>query len=166
MPAILPFRLKVPGRDEVKGLRAISTSYRFQGLLRLSEELLHIEWRGTAQVQDVGALGVRDDQLALPDEQLTVPVASLYRARVAGGWWRPRLELQARHLTLLSIVPSEEFGTVRFWYDRADRALAQTMARQLSEAIATALLRGPESLPQIHPGEDPVPTPPGGMTSR
>ena len=138
MKSILPFRLKLSGKDEFRGLHAISTSFRFQGFLRLEGHVLTIEWGGVAQVQNVGALSIRDDRLALPDECITVPVSHLYRATLAGGWWRPRLALQASELGALAVVPSEEHGTVQFWYARGDRTVALAMAAALSDAIATA----------------------------
>jgi hypothetical protein len=136
MTCVLPFRLRVPGKDEFHGLRAVSISYRFNGVMRLEGALLVIEWQGAAQVQDVGALSVRDDRLALPDERLTVPASDLYRATLAGGWWRPRLTLQAKAQRALAIVPSEDHGTVHFWYARRDRAPAIAMEAALSAAIA------------------------------
>jgi len=164
MTSILPFRLKVPGKDEFRGLHAVSLSFRFHGLLRLEGYVLTIQWGGAYQVQDVGALTIRDDRLALPDERITVPVSHLYRATLAGGWWRPRLTLQAKELGALAVVPSEEHGTVQFWYARGDRTVALAMAAALSDAIAAA------SLPAIAPPAGSVidgsaSTPPSGLTN-
>jgi hypothetical protein len=160
MTCVLPFRLKVPGKDEFQGLHAVSISYRFHGVLRLEGALLAIEWQGAAQVQDVGALSVRDDRLALPDERLTVPVSHLYRATLAGGWWRPRLTLQAKVLRALAIVPSEDHGTVHLWYARRDRAAAIEMAAALNAAISAAPAIAPLVVPDI---SNTVSTPPGGL---
>lgn len=153
MGYILPFKLKVPGTDEIRGLHAVSTSFRFHGMLRLEGAVLTIEWGGSAQVQDVGALSVRDDRLALPDERITVPVSHLYRATLAGGWWRPRLRIQAKVLGALAVVPSEEHNVVQFWYARSDGAAAAALATALTAAIAAA----PEP---VLPPVTPV-TPPG-----
>lgn len=161
MPIILPFRLKVPGVDEFRGLSAVSMSYRFHGLLRLEHQELTIEWGGSASVEVVGADGVRDDRLALPSEQLTVPVGWLYRAKLAGGWWRPRVEVQARLLDALAIVPSEEHGLVRFWYARSDGALARDFTAALSQSINEALTSG--DAPRLPAADDAsAVTPPDG----
>src|SRR5262245_29779999 len=77
MSPVLPFRLKVPGSDVVEGLQVTSTSFRIHGFLQVAGDLLAIEWGGTAHVQDVSALSVRDDKENLPDERLEVPVADL-----------------------------------------------------------------------------------------
>ena len=162
MPHILPFRLKVSGTDEFRGLNAISTSYRFYGLLRLDGPLLTIEWGGVAQVQNVGALSVRDERMALPDESITLPVTSLYPATVEGGWWRPRLRLRARAQGALAIVPSEDLGTVACWDARSDRPAALDLANALRAAIASTPLPGlasPGTLPLL---EETVSTPPEG----
>ena len=64
MNHILPFRLKVAGKDEIRGFHAVSVSFRFHGALRLEGFMLTIEWGGIAEVQEVGALSIRDDRLA------------------------------------------------------------------------------------------------------
>jgi hypothetical protein len=137
MSFVLPFKLKVPGKDQFTGFNAVSTSFRFHGLLRLAADELTIEWSGEAQVQEVGALTVRDDRLPLPQEQIVVPVNRLFKATLAGGWWRPRLLVQARELGLLSMVPSETHGAVQFWYARADRDAALALASALQSGIAS-----------------------------
>lgn len=164
MAHILAFRLKVPGKDEFRGLHAVSTSFRFRGFLRLEGHILTIEWGGVAQVQDVGALTIRDDHLPLPDERVSVPVSELYRATLAGGWWRPRLTLQAKGLGVLALVPSEEHGLVQFWYARADRIFARDLAAALGNAIHTASLPGivPPAGSVIHESSS---TPPSGLSS-
>jgi hypothetical protein len=148
---LLPFRLKVPGVDEVRDFKAISRSYRFRGQLQVREQGLCIEWGGTARVQEADTIDVRDDQIHLPDESLDVPFTSLYRAQVLGGWWRPRLELQARELAALAIVPSSEAGLVRFWIAHRDRAVARQVAEQINAGVATAALRTPDSWPELQP---------------
>lgn len=109
--------------------------------------MLTIQWGGVVQVQDVSPLTIRDDREVLPDEHTSVPVSHLYRATLAGGSWRPRLTLQAKEPGALGEVPSEEYGTVQFWYARGDRTVARAMAAALNDAIAAA------SHPAIAPPE-------------
>jgi hypothetical protein len=147
----VPFRLKVPGKDEVSGVHIASTTFSFHGRLRLDPPVLHIEWSGTAAIDDVSGFGVRSETIALPSETLSVPLDCLYAAKLQGGWWRPRLILIANELTGLAIVPSEEGGRVSFWLARADRrAAAQLLAaiqgtqRRLGSASGSS---PPETLP-------------------
>jgi hypothetical protein len=135
---MLPFRLKVPGRDAIDGFEVSSTSFRIHGYLQVDGDMLIIEWGGTAHVQEVGATTVRDETEPLPDERLVVRAADLYRAELTGGWFRPRLRVQARRVGALSAVPSEKFGTVDFWYERSERFTAIEVARALNEAIEAA----------------------------
>jgi len=137
MGPTLPFRLKVPGKDEIDGAGVTSMSFRVHGYLQLDLDMLVVEWGGTAHVQEVG-LKIRDETEALPEERLEVRVADLLRAELVGGWFRPRLRIQARRIGALGTVPSERFGTVDFWYDRAERFTAIELARALAEAIAAA----------------------------
>jgi hypothetical protein len=146
---LLPFRLKVPGVDEFRDFKAVSMSYKFRGQLHILEHGVRIEWGGTASVEEVGTIEVRDDKVHLPDESLDVAFASLYRAQLLGGWWRPRVELQARELAALAIVPSSEAGLVRLWIGRGDRGLAQRMADEINAGIAADALRGPDSQPEL-----------------
>lgn len=132
---ILPFKLKVTGSDEFKDFVAISTSYRFQGLLTLENEELRIQWAGTAHVQEVETIDVRDEKIPLPDEELILPVRELYRAKLAGGWWRPRVMIQARTINALQMVPSEDHGVVNFWYARADGRAALEVVNRITAAI-------------------------------
>lgn len=132
----LPIRLKVSGKDEFDGLHALSTSFEFHGWLRLEGAALRIEWKGTARVQEVGPLSVSDERLPLPTEALVLPLVRLRRAELVGGWWRPRLAVSARDLEALALVPSEEQGTVHFWYARKEGKAAAEFAAALSSAIA------------------------------
>ena len=149
MNPVLPFRLKVPGKDEFVGVRVESTSFQFHGLARLDGALLNLEWAGTARVQGVDALSIRDDKLSLPAESLELPVDRLRTAEVLGRWWRLRLELSARELRALAIVPSEDSGVVRLWFRRRDRQVAVALAADLTRAIAA-----PPQLPAA--GDEPT----------
>jgi hypothetical protein len=133
----LPFRLKIPKEDQIKGMDVTSKTFRVHGFLEVHEDLLIIEWGGTVNVQEVGMMGVRAEAQTL-HERLEVPVADLYRAELTGGWFRPRLTVQARTVGALAPVPTEEFGVVNFWYDRSERFTAVAVAAELGEAIAAA----------------------------
>jgi hypothetical protein len=153
-PPVLPFRLRIPGKDQFQGIRAVSTSFKFHGLLRLEDATLVIEWTGSARVQSLGALGAREDDIRLPTEILTVPLGRLRRAEVAGGWWRPRLELSGRDLAALAAVPSEDQGRVRFLIRHRDRPAAALFASLLTQAIAAAPRRPGDSAPLRPVSED------------
>ncbi len=133
-PARLPFRLRVSGEDAVRDFEALSTSYHFSGTLALEGEALTLTWRGEARVQEVSLLSVRDDRLPLPQEQLVIPLAELEGLALAGGWWRPRLELRGRDPGLLAIVPGEAHGMVRLWIARRDRTRARAVLAAADEA--------------------------------
>ncbi len=159
MSSELPFTLKVAGKDETDGLRAVSTTFHFHGMLLLDGEVLRIEWKGHARVQDVDILTVRDEQLPLPAETLIVPLARLRRAELLGGWWRPRLAISARDVHTLSVIPSEDQGVVCFWYARRDGALAAAMAEQLQRGISVALEAGDSGTEIVHLSESTPPRP-------
>lgn len=152
MTAPLPFTLKVPGMDTVSGADVSSTSYRFHGLLRFDGHSLHLEWAGTADIDEVSGLDVRSETVALPTETLSLPVHRLRSAVLRAGWWRPHLELTGSDLAALAIVPGEQLGRLRLWLARDDREHARRVVEGLREAIATPLL---------DEGDAPPPTPPG-----
>lgn len=132
----LPFRLKVPKRDTIDGAGVTSTVLQVHGYLHVDGDRLVVQWGGTAKVTEVGAAGVRNEAEPLPNELLEVPVADLHRAELMGGWFRPRLTVQARTVGILATVPTEEFGVVNFWYERSERFTAIAVAQELTDAIA------------------------------
>ncbi|HSR92374.1 MAG TPA: hypothetical protein VLK88_13810 [Gemmatimonadales bacterium] len=136
MNDVIPFTLKVAGKDQFRGVNAISTSYRFHGRLRFDGASLWIEWTGTYRVQEVGALTVRDDVAPLPSESLMVPLARVLNLRFRGGWLRPRLELAGRDLAVFETVPGEDGGIARLWLSRQDREIAESLASRVNRAIA------------------------------
>jgi hypothetical protein len=137
MRAVLPFRLKVAGKDEIDGMSITSMAFRVHGFLQVDGDHLVIEWGGTVTVEEVG-MSIRDDTERLPDERLEVPVTDIRRAELAGGWFRPHLRVQARRVGALARVPGEKDGVASFWYDRAERFTAIELARELNDAISAA----------------------------
>lgn len=92
---------------------------------------------GEVAIQEVGISKISDETEPLQDERIDLPITDIHRASLTGGWFRPRLELQARRLGALSCIPSESLGVVKFWYDRAERFAAIAMANALEAAIAS-----------------------------
>ncbi len=136
MTLVLPFRLKVPGKDEFEGINVVSTTFRVHGFLRFDGYMLSVEWGGEIAIQEVGTK-ISDETEPLQDERIDLPITDIHRASLAGGWFRPRLELQARRLGALSYIPTEKLGVVKFWYDRSERFNAIAMAQALEEAITS-----------------------------
>ncbi len=137
----LPFSLKVPARDNLAPASVTSwTTFAFHGLVHFDGRLLHLEWTGTAATDEVEGTSVRSDLMALPAESLSVPLERLRSVRLAGGWWRPRLEIAGNDMQALAAVPSEEAGTVRLWIRRRDRRLAAALAGAMHEAARAGVL--------------------------
>jgi hypothetical protein len=153
----LAFTLRVPGRDDITGTDVHSTTFQFHGLLRFEGTIVRLEWTGTAAIDEVTGLEVRSRTVTLPEEGLEVAVADLRRAEARGGWWRPRLELAARHIDTLRSVPGEERGEVRLWVARRDRHAARHLATVLTAAIAAPALANTErhtAVPRTKPRTD------------
>lgn len=155
----LPFKLKVPGRDEVTVEHISSTSFSFRGLAQLAGSELLLEWSGTASVDEVAGLEVREETLALPTESLSIPLHLLRTVEFRGGWWLPRIELTGRDMTLLASVPGEKLGRLRLWVARRDRHLARQLVAAIRET-ALGLPPAPEGPDLLVRGD----TPPGGAT--
>ncbi len=154
----LPFKLRVAARDNLAGDSVVSwTTFTCHGLMRFDGALLHIEWTGTAHTDEVEGVSVRSDVMALPRESTSIPLGRLQSVRLAGGWWRPRLELTGNDMTALAEVPSEEAGTVRFWIRHRDRGLAGTLVSAMRQAARVRL-----PMPGATPLVRPLHTPPGG----
>lgn len=127
----LPFRLKVPDREEISPLGVSSTSFKFHGLLQVMETGLLLTWNGTAKVEKFGLTGVGEDTLPLPEESLELAFDRLRDVSLEGGWLLPRLLLMGSDFDALRIVPSEEGGRVSLWLARRDLGLARDMAQAI-----------------------------------
>ncbi len=154
---MLSFQLKVAGTDEFEGLSAVSVSYRISGLLELRHDVLVIQWSGEVLVEEVG-LTIREDREVIPAETVHVHVTDLYRASLDGGWFRPRLTVEARDLRTFEGIPSSAHGKLAFRYARKDRFEAITMAAAINAAIAAARSDEHPALPVA------ITTPPEGVT--
>jgi len=151
----LPFRLKVPARDNLAGASVISwTSFTFHGRLGFDGAELQVEWNGTAATDAVEGASVRSDVMALPAESVAVPLTRLRSARLVGGWWRPRVEITGNDLTALAAIPGEQAGEVQFWITRRDRKLAAALVAALHQTARVKRLApsGDDRLPAAAPG--------------
>jgi hypothetical protein len=127
----LPFALRIPKKDTWSLGQFTSTTYRFQGRMRLGEAGLAIEWSGTAKVEEVGVGGVNEETVTLPHESVDLPLDTIARARLRGGWWLPRIEITCGDLESLRTVPSEDGGRVSFWIARSDRGRGQELVTMI-----------------------------------
>lgn len=127
----LPFRLKLPGRDTVGFDGAWSISYRLEGFLHLDGDTIKLEWVATRWTQGLSFTSVKDEVDQSPIGSTEVPLSSIRRARLRGGWWAPRLQLWARHIDAFEGIPGAQPTTVSFRIDRRDRALAAAIAAAL-----------------------------------
>ncbi len=133
--AALPFRLKRPGWDSM-GLGGIeSVSHRADGVLRLTEEGVTLEWAEVQTVEEVSLERVGTDVRALPPEGLDVPIERLAGAWLVGGWWSPRRELRAREGEDFEAVPGVRGVTLSLRIHRRDRPLAAAIARAIVSRI-------------------------------
>lgn len=136
----LPFRIKPPGRDAVEWGGIESVSYRVDGLLRLVDQSITLEWTGTRTTQEVSFDKIGTDVDELPPKWLELSFGRIAGAWVVGGWWWPRLELRARGLEDFDGVPGTHGVTLRMRIHRRDRALARTIALEIERRVAAAAL--------------------------
>jgi len=130
------------------GIRSVS--HRIHGLLHLEHDVMAFEWSTLRHSEHVSLSGVRVEDDATSPELLEVPLAWVADARVAGGWWRPRLVLRGRRLDAFDGVPGAEPGTVTLRLLRRDRPLAAALAAALAGAARSwALGEGDPARPQL-----------------
>lgn len=135
MSPTLPFRLKVPGKDEVDLIMVSSVSYKFHGFLHLEPDGVRLEWSGTAEVDEVGLASVEERKVPLPAEELFVPFEELRAVRIGGFWRWTYVELTEARLGVLRVVPGEEGGRVRCYVASRDRALARSVAEEMGQQL-------------------------------
>lgn len=73
-----------------------SVSHRADGLLRLTDDGITLEWAEVQTVEQVGFKGVGSDVIELPAEWLELPIERLGGAWLLGGW---RLAWNCRRAT-------------------------------------------------------------------
>lgn len=144
----LPFRLHPTGSDTI-GFEGIeSVSYRLNGLLRLADRSVTLEWTGTRTTEQVSLDKVGTDVDKLPLQWFELPFGRIAGAWVIGGWWGPRLELRARGFDDLDGMPSKRGVTLRLRIQRRDRGLARAIALEI-EARAAATVLAFENRPRL-----------------
>lgn len=132
----LPFRINPGGRDIIgfDGIESVTT--RLDGLLYLADRAVTLEWSGTQTIQRVSLDRLGTDKNPLPLEEFQLPFSRIAGAWVLGGWWRPRLELRARHDGDLDGVPSTRGVTLSLRIRLRDRALASEVAAEILARVS------------------------------
>lgn len=127
----LPFRIDPGGRDIIgfDGIESVTT--RLDGFLYLTDRAVALEWSGKQTIQRVSLDRVGTDVDDLPLEEFELPFARITGAWVLGGWWRPRLELRARHDGDLDGVPSTRGVTLSLRIRGRNRELARAIAAEI-----------------------------------
>ncbi|MGE0440359.1 MAG: hypothetical protein AB7L66_03700 [Gemmatimonadales bacterium] len=143
----LPFRLAVPGIDDVEGLGARSVAIKVEGLAHSDGEQLTLEWVETHHIDEVSIQRVRSEVVAQPGLILDVPTDVLASAACLGGWWRPRVEIRARYLSAFANVPGAKPGRLDLLIARRHRRQARELVALVSAAIAQAPELPPASAP-------------------
>lgn len=143
----LPFRLHPHGSDTI-GFEGIeSVSYRLDGLLRLADQSVTLEWTGTRTTEQVSLDKIGTDVDKLPLDWFELPFRRIAGAWLIGGWWRPRLELRARGYDDLAGVPSRRGVTLRLRIHRRDRGLARAIASEIEARVAATVLAFENRMP-------------------
>lgn len=131
----LPFRLSRPGWDAL-GLAGIeSVSHRADGQLHLTADGVRLEWAEVQTVEQLSLEHIGTRVVELTPEWLELPDACIAGAWLVGGWWAPRLELRARELAHFDGVPGARGVTLPLRIQRRDRALAGTIATEITRRI-------------------------------
>lgn len=131
----LPFRLSRPGWDAMDLSGIESVSHRADGLLYVTADGVRLEWAEVRTVERFSLERIGTRVVKLTPEWLELPDACIAGAWLAGGWWAPRLELRTRELAHLDGVPGARGVTLPLRIHRRDRALAGTIATEITRRI-------------------------------
>ncbi len=118
------------------GFRGIeSVSHRADGILRVTEQGLTLEWAEVQTVQQVSLDRVGTEVNELPPDWLELPSECIAGAWVVGGWWSPRLDLRAREREAFDGVPGVRGVTLSLRIHRRHRPLASAIAQAIASRI-------------------------------
>ena len=113
-----------------------SVGNRVDGVLRLEEHGLSLEWNETQTIQEVSLARVGTEVRELPLEWLDLPMERVTGAWLVGGWWRPRLEVRLLSSEDLAGVPGARGVTLPLRIRRRDRELARVIAAAIVAIVS------------------------------
>lgn len=123
-----------------------------RGVARLEEDALQLEWTGRVRVFEESFMTTSKYEETGPKGEQRVLLAHLHTVRLCGRWWRPRLELNALHLSTFEGVPSALGNSLTLYLQRQDWARAKAFYLHLNLGLAEAAVRAAEALPNLgHP---------------
>jgi hypothetical protein len=112
-----------------------SVSHRADGILRVTERGVALEWAEVQTVEEVTLEHVGTDVIELPPEWLELPSERIAGAWLVGGWWSPCLDLRVCEMEDLEGVPGVRGVTLSLRIHRRDRALASAIAQAIVSRI-------------------------------
>ena len=115
------------------------TTTRVSGLVRLEDDGVVLQYRVSESVTRPGSMGPETSESEVREHR--VPLAALRSARVAGGWWWPRLVLAAADLRAFDgfPVPRKSGEALSLRIALAHRADAADLASSVELALANRL---------------------------
>ncbi len=173
----LPFQIS-RADDVIAGGTVTTTTETVDGLLRLGESHLTVQWRLARTVNTVGMV-IREDTELEAVREVNVPIAGLASATIRSAWWpwskASRLILTASDLRsfesisgpeglrlehpaqlILDIRPADRAAALEFAADVenavADEAMRASGALARRQATAQLDRPGPQSVPAIADG--------------
>ena len=151
----LPFSIRLPNDDHFGLTGTESTKFRIDGLLHITEPSLFVEWAETRTIERFSLGRVGTDIEELPVEMLEIPLDWISALRLIGGWWAPRIQLQARRLDAFESIPGGHPGSVTLWIKRRDRDLAREIGAAFEARRARPAEFRTETTRQLAPVEPP-----------
>ncbi len=158
---VLPFRIQ-RGDSVIKGGTVTTTNETIDGLLRLEEHRLVVQWR-LERTTDLVGPEIRSDRKLEPVREAIVPLAGLAACTVRGSWWpwsrSIKVVLTAADMQAFEAVagprglqlshPAELVIAVR----AQDRQAAREFASDVELAVATLAMKRAEEGGELPPGQ-------------
>ena len=140
----VPFTL-APRSEQLAGgteMHIVKTSV--VGVASLDGQALRLQFRIIEEFQRFRSGRLEQGTNESDVRELLIPLGALRAVRVAGSWWRPRLEIAAADLRALEGFPGAATGEVSLRIRRRDRIDARELASDVEYALASRLLSPPE----------------------
>jgi hypothetical protein len=165
----LPFQIS-RSDDVIAGGTVTTTTVTVDGLLRLTDSELIVQWRLARTVNTVGRV-IREDTELESVREVTVPITGLASAVIRAGWWpwsrSSRLILTAADLRNFESISGpdglrlEHPAQLVLRIRPSDRVAAQEFAADVEMAVADQAMRDSVALegrttPRVNTGASPV----------
>ena len=142
----VPFWISRSETPELNAGGTVTEEERVDGILRLEEGWIVLDFEITRSTTTLDAVGQRVEKEHLGARELRIPFDELVELSLRRGWWFPCLEIRTNRLETLRGLTGAKQGVARLRVSFSNRRAARTVVAELEIARADLALARAERL--------------------